>query len=94
MKEKIEKIQEEAARYQKRIAGLREDKKDIIIEIDYLESRLNAALEKNRSYKSEIDALRGQKLTQEEKIKSLEKELKETLEEKYRLYRELKGEIL
>jgi len=31
-------------------------------------------------------------LAHEEKIKSLEKELKETLKEKYRLYQELKGE--
>lgn len=92
MKAKIEKIKKEAVRYQKQITGLREDKKDIVIEIDYLESKLNAVFEKNKYYQTEIDALRGEKLTQEEKIKSLEKELKETLKEKYRLYQELKGE--
>ncbi|MBW2086171.1 MAG: hypothetical protein JRI54_09135, partial [Deltaproteobacteria bacterium] len=92
MKAKIEKLQKEAVQYQKQITGLREDKKDIIIEISYLESKLNAVLEKNKYYQSKIDALRGEKLTQEEKIISLEKELTEILEEKYRLYQELKGE--
>jgi len=92
MKTKIENMKKEAVRYQKQITGLREDKKDIIIEIDYLESKLNAVLEKNEYYRTEIDALRGEKLAQEEKIKSLGKKLKETFEEKYKLYQELKGE--
>ncbi|GAJ05791.1 unnamed protein product, partial [marine sediment metagenome] len=92
MKLKIEKMQKEAVQYQKQIAGLKEDKKDIIIEIEYLDSKLNVVFEKNKYYQIEIDALRGEKLTHEEKIKSLEKELQETLEEKYRLFQELKGE--
>ena len=94
LKLKIKKTEKEAGQYQKQITGLKEDKKDIIIEIAYLESKLNAVLEKNKYYQNEINVLRGEKLTHEEKITSLEKELKETFEEKYRLFQELKGENL
>jgi chromosome segregation ATPase len=78
MRLKIEKIQKEAAQYQKQITSLKEDKKDAIVETDYLESKLNAVLEKNRNYENEINVLRGEKLTYLEKIKFLEQELNRT----------------
>jgi len=70
----IEKMQREAVQYQNQITSLKEDKKDAIVEADYLESKLNAVLEKNRNYENEINVLRGEKLTHMEKIKSLEQE--------------------
>ncbi|MBW1613525.1 MAG: hypothetical protein JRJ57_06010 [Deltaproteobacteria bacterium] len=70
----IEKMQKEAVQYQNQITSLKEDKKDAIVEADYLESKLNAVLEKNRNYENEINVLRGEKLTHMEKIKSLEQE--------------------
>jgi len=74
MRLKIEKMQKEAVQYQNQITSLKEDKKDAIVEADYLESKLNAVLEKNRNYENEINVLRGEKLTHMEKIKSLEQE--------------------
>jgi len=74
MKLKTEKTRKEAVQYQNQITSLREDKKDAIVETDYLESKLNAVLEKNRNYENEINVLRGEKLTHMEKIKSLEQE--------------------
>ena len=70
----IREMQKEAVQYQNQITSLKEDKKDAIVEADYLESKLNAVLEKNRNYENEINVLRGEKLTHMEKIKSLEQE--------------------
>lgn len=89
MKLKIDKIEKESVQYQKQIKVLREDKKDAVIETDYFESRLNAVIGKNKNYENEINAIRGENLSHIEKIKSLEEELKETFEEKYRLFKEL-----
>jgi chromosome segregation ATPase len=74
MKIKIEEMQKEAVQYQKQITSLKEDKGDAIVEIEYIESKLNAVLEQNRNYENEINVLRGEKLAHKEKIKALEQE--------------------
>ncbi len=90
MKLKNEKIQKSVIRYQERSGTLEEEKSDVITEINFLESRLNAAVEKIGGYERELNVLKGEKLANVEKIKSLEDELNETLDDKYRLVDELK----
>ena len=90
MRSKIEKLNKEIDRYRKQTGSLKEDKKDIILEMDYVEAKLNAALKKNNDYRDETDALRGERLTLMEKMNLLESELKETTREKFRLFQELK----
>lgn len=90
MKLKLERMEEIAVRYQDRIAGLEEEKKDAIAEINFLESQVNSVAERTGRYEKEINVLRGEKLAHIEKIKSLNEELNETLGEKYRLFKEVK----
>ena len=90
MGSKIEKLQKEIHKGLKQIGSLKEDKKDIILEMDYVEAKLNAALKRNKDYRNEVDALRGERLTLMEKRRFLESELKEANKEKFRLFQELK----
>jgi len=91
MKTKIEKLQKENARKQNEIRGLKEDKQDIILEIDYVEAKLGASLNKMGQYRDETDLLRGERLTLTERITALESELKEANKEKFQLFQELKN---
>ncbi|MBT3257276.1 MAG: hypothetical protein HN366_12580 [Deltaproteobacteria bacterium] len=90
MRSKIGKLQKEIDKNRKQIGSLKEDKKDIILEMDYVEAKLNAALKKKNDYRDETDALRGERLTLMEKMSILESELRETTQEKFRLFQELK----
>ena len=90
MKMKIEKLQKENARKQNEIKGLKEDKQDIILEIDYVEAKLGASLNKLGQYRDETDLLRGERLTLTERITALESELKEANKENFKLFQDLK----
>ena len=90
MRSKIENLQKEIDKGRKQIGSLKEDKKDIILEMDYVEAKLDTALKKNNDYRNEIDALRGERLTLMEKRRFLESELIDTNKEKFRLFQELK----
>jgi len=87
---KIKNMQKSVKRYQERSGSLAEEKSDVITEINFLESRLNAAVEKISAYERELNILKGEKLANVEKIKALEEELNEILDDKYRLVDELK----
>ena len=91
MKTKIETLQKENARKQNEIKGLKEDKQDIILEIDYVEAKLGASLNKMGQYRDETDLLRGERLTLTERITALESELKEANKEKFKLFQDLKN---
>ncbi|MBF0226368.1 MAG: hypothetical protein HQK76_13015 [Desulfobacterales bacterium] len=90
LKEKIEKMQSIFTENQHKTLNLDEQKRDLITEINYLESRLNKSYETIKHHESEINTLRGEKLVQSEKIKLLENELNDSIDEKYRLAQELK----
>ncbi len=90
MKSQVKKMQESVIWHQQKSANLTEEKQDVIAEIDYLESRLREAAEEINHCTKEVNILRGQKLIHEEKIKTLESDLRETLDEKYRLIRDIK----
>ena len=90
LKLKSQKMQEAVTRNQERSGSLEEEKSDVITEINFLESRLNAAVEKIGAYERDLNILKGEKLANVEKIKALEDELNETLDDKYRLTDELK----
>jgi len=90
LKLKSQKMQEAVTRNQERSGSLEEEKSDVITEINFLESRLNAAVEKIGAYERDLNILKGEKLANVEKIKALEGELNETLDDKYRLADELK----
>lgn len=90
LKAKIEKTQERLIQYQKQVGKLDEERRDALSEVDFLESRLNKATQKIGNCEAQIHALRGENLALSEKAKGLQKELTETLDEKYRLIKELK----
>ncbi|HIJ58050.1 MAG TPA: hypothetical protein HPP41_00075 [Deltaproteobacteria bacterium] len=90
MNSKIEKLQEAIVEYQKGTGDLEEEKRDVITEINFLESRLNVAAEKIATCENEINVLKGERLAHVEKIKALEEDLNEALDDKHRLINELK----
>ncbi len=89
LKLKSQKMQEFVIRSQEKSGSLEEEKSDVITEINFLESRLNAAVEKIGAYERDLNILKGEKLANVEKIKALEDELNATLDDKYRLTGEL-----
>ena len=91
MNSKVRKLQDAVMEHQRRSGNLGEEKKDLMAEIGFLESRLNTAAEKITLCQSEINVLKGEKLAQVEKVKVLEEELNEALEDKYKLISELKA---
>jgi chromosome segregation ATPase len=87
---RVDKLQKTVLQCQSRIGNLEEEKGDAIAEINFLESKLNAASEKVKLYSGEIKELKGEKLAHVEKIKILEEDLKEALDDKFRHISELK----
>ncbi|MBF0241689.1 MAG: hypothetical protein HQK64_04335 [Desulfamplus sp.] len=91
LKAKIDKLKYGIERNQQKATTLEEQKADFISEINFLEARLNADSENSKQHQREISVLKGKILVGEEKIKSLQIELKDALDEKYRLMGELKA---
>ena len=90
MKLRLGAVQKTVLHLQERVAAVDEEKRDAITEINYLESRLKAATEKIRRYEGETTASRGENLVQVEKIRCMEAELNELLNEKYKLLKDLR----
>jgi chromosome segregation ATPase len=90
LKSRLERATKMVIQYQQQLGRLGEERKDALQEIDFLESRLNNATQRIRELESQANALKGEKIAHSEKIKSLDEALSETLDEKYRLHRELK----
>ena len=90
LKVKLEKTQKKVIEFQQRLGSLGEERKDAIQEVDFLESRLNSAMQRIRELESQRNELKGENIAQLEKIQNLDESLNETLDEKYRLHRDLK----
>ena len=90
MKLKVGAVQKTVLHLQERVASVDGEKRDAITEINYLESRLKSASEKIKRYEGETTALRGENLVQVEKIRCMEADLSELLNEKYKLLKDLR----
>ena len=90
LKSKLEKTPGKLIQYQKQVMKLDEERRDVLSEVNFLDSRLNKASQKIRNCEAHINALSGENLAVTEKIKGLQKELTGTLDEKYKLIKELK----
>ncbi|MBF0541101.1 MAG: hypothetical protein HQK91_06590 [Nitrospirae bacterium] len=75
---------------QKRIYDLIEETKDNKAEIGYLENKLNGTIEQLGSVKKKASILYSENIAYKDKINRLEAQLKESLDERYKLLRELK----
>lgn len=91
LKAKIEKLGKSIDRNQQKATTLEEQRSDFLNEINFLEARLNADSATSRQHQREISVLKGKIMVGDEKIKSLQNELKDTVDEKYRLLNELKA---
>ena len=72
-------------------SSLEEQKRDFITEINFLESRLHSAMQKISENENRISQINGEKIVQEEKIKTLQQEINDALDEKFSLIKELKA---
>jgi len=87
---KTEMAQVRESEAQKRIYALSEEMKDYKREIGYLENKLNGTIEQLGSTKKTASILYSENIALKDKIKRLESQLKESLDERYKLVRELK----
>jgi chromosome segregation ATPase len=88
---KIDTIKKTSAQSLQRSSNLEEQKRDFITEINFLESRLHTAMEKINEAENRINLLNGEKIVLEERISTLQKDMNETLDEKFGLIKELKA---
>jgi len=85
MKLQVEKTVSEGQGLKDRIAELENEKGDLTKDIHYLELKLDAALEKLNAYAKEITILKGEKLSNIEKIENLRLQYGKCMEEKKEL---------
>jgi chromosome segregation ATPase len=90
LKRRGEQLNEVALKAQDRAGELEGERKDAIAEINFLESRLSAAYEKISECEEQLDYLRRERQSGKEKVKSLEKDLEESLNEKFKALKALK----
>lgn len=88
---KIDRMKKTSAQSMQKSSNLEEQKRDFITEINFLESRLHTAMEKINEAENRINLLNGEKIVLEEKISTLQKDLDDTLDEKFGLIKELKS---
>jgi chromosome segregation ATPase len=88
---KVDTMKKTSAQSQRKSSNLEEQKRDFITEINFLESRLHTAVEKINEAESRINLLNGEKIVLEERISTLQKDLNDTLDEKFGLIKELKA---
>ena len=89
-RDKIQKMQDGLIDYQRRLSKLEVEKGDLIEEIDFIETRLKTATVKIKSNKTELNELTGEIIAKNEKIRILEAELKDALDDKFKLLNEIK----
>jgi len=85
MKMLVEKTKDKMHGAESRISELENEKADLLKDINYLEIKCNAAMEKLNSYAKEITILKGEKLSNLEKIGDLRAQYKKCVEEKNKL---------
>jgi len=89
LKRKIDKMKDGYSESIQKSGSLEVQKEDFVLEINYLESRLHQAGQTIKQYEKQMHLLKGEQLAHTEKLKSFEKELKITINEKYSLTNEL-----
>ncbi|KWT94846.1 hypothetical protein [Candidatus Magnetominusculus xianensis] len=82
MKNLSERARYEAQVYKGRIEELQEEKADLLRDINYLESKISAALKKINAYAKEINILKGERHIHREKISKLEKSYRDCVDER------------
>ncbi|MBF0564246.1 MAG: hypothetical protein HQK89_03290 [Nitrospirae bacterium] len=85
MKSFTDKAKGQSLAYKMRIAELESEKGDLLKDIQYLEAKVNKAVEKLNAYGKEIHVLRGERLSNMEKLKNVHIQYKECLDERNRL---------
>jgi len=90
MNQKFLQTQGALDEYRKQITRLERDKADAVAEVNFLESRANAAKEQNNAFKDQIALLKKEKNAYQQKIIDLQEECQRELEQKYVLTRDLK----
>lgn len=88
---KIDIMKKTSTQSLQRSSSLEEQKRDFITEINFLESRLHTAMEKINEAENRINLMNGEKIVLEERILTLQKDLNDTLDEKFGLIKELKS---
>jgi chromosome segregation ATPase len=87
---KAEMAQVRESEGQKRIYDLIEETKDSKREIGYLENKLNGTIDQLATTKRKASILYSENISYKDKVSRLEAQLKESLDERYKLLRELK----
>ncbi|MBF0457177.1 MAG: hypothetical protein HQK99_04700 [Nitrospirae bacterium] len=82
MKAVSDKAKYEAQVYKNRIAELNEEKSDLLRDINYLETKIGAAMKKINAYAKEINILKGERHIHREKIAKLERSYRDCVQER------------
>lgn len=82
MKQLVEKTVGEAQELKDRIVELQNEKVDLTKDIDYINLKFDAAVNKLNAYAKEITILKGEKLSNHEKIENLRQQYGKCIEEK------------
>lgn len=85
MKQQVEKIKNEAQSYQKRVAELENEKADLARDINYLETKFEASVERLNAYAKELSTLKGERLSNMEKLESLKLQYAKCVEDKKKI---------
>jgi len=91
LKHKIVELNKNAEQQNEIISNLKEDKNNNKVESDYLVIKLDSLMKNNRIHLDEIKKLNRENLAKDEKIKTVEQELKKADEERFKMY---KGKII
>jgi len=87
---RISQLQGAVDEYRKQAAALETEKADAVAEVNFIESRLNAAKTQAQTMQAQIKQLQKDKNAYQKKIIELQEECQRELELKYNLARELK----
>jgi chromosome segregation ATPase len=82
MKLQVERIKSEAQSYQKRVTELESEKADLARDINYLDTKCDTSVKKLNAYAKELSILRGERLSNIEKIENLKLQYSKCLEDK------------
>jgi chromosome segregation ATPase len=81
----VENTKSETQGLKERVTELDNEKADMARDINYLEIKLNSALEKLKAYAKEVTVLKGERLSNMIKIENLRKQYAKCVEDKNRL---------
>jgi chromosome segregation ATPase len=85
MRQWVEKTKSEMQGLKERVVELENEKADLTRDVNYLEIKFNAALEKLNAYAKEITILKGERLSNLEKVENLRLQHRKCMEEKNKL---------